>query len=134
MKRYYVTCEKSISTKKGNDDLFCVDAESKQSLKGILEGKVNTVWVSCYNNISLMSKEEAFDSFQKGVASCEGSEKNRYEYMLIQLVEDKEVIFDDNYDNSDVIQSLMKSCMNWIRYQCESKDIVKSLIEDREGR
>ena len=134
MKRYYVTCEKTVSTKKGADDLFCVDAENKKSLAEILEGKVNTVWVSYYNNISLMSREEAYDYFQKGVASCEGSEKSRYEYMLIQLIEDKEVIMDENYDNSDVIQGLMKSCMNWIRYQCESKDIVKSLIEDREDR
>lgn len=134
MNRFYVDSEKRVSTRQGDDCLFCVDTENKKSLKEILSGKKETVWVYCYNNISLMGREEAFEYFKQGVDCCEGSEKSRYECILIQLKENRDVVVDNDYDDLDMLQGLMKSCTNWMRYQCETKDIVKSLIDDREGR
>ena len=56
--------------------------------------KNNIVTIHCYNQVEKMKRNEAIEKYMDGMLCCEGSEKERYTNIYLQLIEGKSVCYD----------------------------------------
>lgn len=56
--------------------------------------KNDIVEIKCYGEITKMERQKAIQEFTEGVAFCEGSEKERYSNILVDLISGKKFCSD----------------------------------------
>lgn len=58
------------------------------------------VTIKCYNKETQMERKEAIRFYKEAVACCEGSERDRYMNVLMDLLDGKDYCTDEeDYDN-----------------------------------
>ena len=55
----------------------------------------DTVTVICYNKKETMSRKEAIKKYEEGMLCCEGSERDRYTNVYLDLISGKTVCTDE---------------------------------------